>query len=246
MCQAPTAEAPTHVLKASDLFDVHSRAALGRMLHSVSQVIDMSDVDSLILERCFFEDVTVLNLRGQAYLGAAGTSTFRGCRFERPRLDLLNLGRSSLEVCIFNDMRVRQLWSFDASIMRCEFSGVLKTAIITTIPALSSTRTEPVAITGNDFSRCVLEDVDFRGAIDLDAQLFDTEAVFPITRFEERLARVEMQRTLGPAERKWVDFVRGYMRDYGQEHVFIPSKLWRHYGAEIRELIRHLTLTAPG
>jgi hypothetical protein len=120
------------------------------------------------LVRCDFSRTRVA---GGSFGGGFEPSEYRECVFDGCRIRNVLPGRATFVGCSFRDVTIQNLRCHEAQFVDCVFTGRLRTVTFSATPwsteRLNRTRN---AFHGNDFTGAVLEDVAFRGGIDLDRQ----------------------------------------------------------------------------
>ncbi len=145
----------------------------GRRLESVDysglSLVQLSVAGSR-LERCTFEGSTI----DSASMGAGRErSEYTECSFDRCRIRFGPGGNARFVRCTFDDVRLNDWFCFAVELVDCVFSGGLERAYFNgSVPAdrRNSVGRERNEISGNDFSRLELIDVDFRTGVDLRRQ----------------------------------------------------------------------------
>jgi hypothetical protein len=111
--------------------------------------------------------------------GGTDRSTYIGCSFDRSKIRWFDPGLARFERCSFRDVVVNELFSQTAEFVGCFFSGRIKKGLFwgsnpEREPQHSSGRANEFR--GNDFRDAILEDVGFRGGIDLSKQVLPQSA----------------------------------------------------------------------
>lgn len=152
------------------------------------------------LVRCDFSRVRI---KGGGLGGGLVPSEYVECRFDGSRLSKVLPGRATFIGCSFRDVRIDDLRCLEAQFIDCVFTGLLRTVTFDAVPtqpdaALGRTRNE---YRGNDLSGATLEDVAFRGGIDLALQRLPTGPDYVIVRdAPSRLSAVRDQVRLWPKD----------------------------------------------
>ena len=185
-------------------------------------------------------------------------SAYCDCIFDQADLRQCNPGLARFERCSFERANLDGWRSWNAEFVDCRFSGRLRniefSAGMERDPELYSKapehlkpfnkpRTEPLEFRGNDFRNADLENVDFIGGIDLDAQLLPDDPAYH--RFDlrpETLSQVEQYVRSLPSEAqatplRLLGWLRGRYRN--QPEVFTKSLSEHNFGL-YRELLAHL------
>jgi hypothetical protein len=171
-----------------------------------------------VFKRCVFKGL-------RAYVSLA-LGKYYDCRFEECRLRELYLWESSLRRCKFVDVRIHQLFSDEADIVDCVFSGSIRDGIVrpnSPHPSVASTK-RPRQIVGNDFSQCELGSYVFRGGVDLRLQRFadvgDECLVFDGPAFLER-AQSSLERPALRAAVFLIQQVASEIKWSKQNHIYV-------------------------
>jgi hypothetical protein len=135
--------------------------------------LDNLGIDGCVFERC---DFTKAILRGS--IGLRTRTVFRDCTFDRADLRRASPGQTRYERCSFEGTRLDGWRTWDAEFVACRFAGRLHDVEFdgrAPIVRISSPGAEPEPMApnefrDNDFRAAELDDVEFRGGIDLDAQ----------------------------------------------------------------------------
>src|SRR6266508_2278639 len=111
-------------------------------------------------------------------------SDYFGCVFDGCYLRGISPGRARFVECSFRDVKIFDFKCFQAEFVDCVFSGSLRTVIFDARvdqpdDVLGRTRNE---FHGNDFRNADLEDVAFRGGIDMAAQALPTGPEYLLVR----------------------------------------------------------------
>src|SRR4051794_32017192 len=111
-------------------------------------------------------------------------TTYVECLFDDMAIKGGGAGRANFMGCSFRDVKIQDYRFMDAQFVDCVFSGHLKSVIFSAAPTsvddeLGRTRNQ---FAGNDFSKALMEDVSFRGGIDLDVQRFPDNPEYLIIR----------------------------------------------------------------
>lgn len=215
--------------------------------------IDRFDASASSFNRCDFGRAVLR----QASLGLPPRSIYRECRFDRADLRQCDPGLARFERCSFDGAKLDNWNCAMNDFVDCRFSGRLRRVVFSgglhvdpslaegAPPRLKALMAPypPNEFHGNDFRNADLDEVEFRGGIDLDAQLLpDDPAYVRLDIRPEILARVEAYVvTLEGAERteaqSLLDWLRGWYRN--QPVVFTRS-FGKHTFGLYRELLRHV------
>ena len=145
-------------------------------------------------------DFTGSRLRGSLGLGVVD-SVYRDCRFDK--CDMRGIypgpGHARFERCTFEDVRFRTFLAHHAEFVDCVFAGKMKGVTFWGHGLSDAEERYRNEFRGNDFTRAMLQDVDFVGGIDLRAQKLPRELgpeYVLLDRWPERaaLARAEILR----------------------------------------------------
>lgn len=105
--------------------------------------------------------------------GGLHRSDYEECSFDRSQITAVAPGNARFERCTFKDFVIKEFFGLKTEFVDCVFSGTIRKAVFRgSIPEPdqeSTGRTEN-AFSGNDFRDAKLEDVGFRGGIDLEKQ----------------------------------------------------------------------------
>lgn len=228
---------------------------------AVFEDVDFSDirvdryyVRASTFERCDFSR-SVLKVGS---FSVPPPSVYRGCRFDRADLRQCNPGLARFEQCSFEGAKIDGWESWNAEFVDCRFAGRLRKVIFSAgmggdpeiyerapehLKRFHKPRSEPLAFRGNDFRNADLDEVEFRGGIDLDAQLLpDDPAYIRLDIRPETLARVEAYaNTLPGEERTQAQSLLGWLRGWyrNQPVIFTKSLGERTFGLYL-ELLGHL------
>jgi hypothetical protein len=218
--------------RLTDLFpDIMVGDAVAAVTHRtvVGAQVSLQGLTDIVFEACSFHDVVFLDMCGTVSFGAGtdGASRYVGCRFAGVRLDHLDFGWADFESCAFTDCAIRDFDCFEASFENCTFVGEIRRGNFNAVARYWTRRTTAPVFRSNDFSRCRLIDVGFRGAIDLSAQQFPQDGrVVVVTEAERKLnQRLAMGAALAPRELKDLKWLRGYIQDYGNKDLFVGETL---------------------
>jgi hypothetical protein len=186
------------------------------------------------------------------------SSVYRDCRFDRADLRQCNPGLARFERCSFEKAKFGGWNATGAEFIDCRFAGLMKDVTFSAgmerdpdlyeiapehLKRFHKPRGEPLEFRGNDFTNADLENVDFIGGIDLDAQqLPDDPAFVRLDVRPETLARVESCVRSLPAEEqakplRLLGWLRGRYRN--QPEAFTKSFGDSTFGL-YRELLGHL------
>lgn len=111
-------------------------------------------------------------------------SDYIGCVFDGAYLKGILPGRANFIGCSFRDVRIYNFRCNAAQFVDCTFSGVLKSVTFDARPSdlqgtLGRTRNE---YRGNDFTHATMQDIAFRGGINLDLQYLPQGPEYVIVR----------------------------------------------------------------
>ncbi len=124
---------------------------------------------AFLADNCRFVDCDFSGISVEGLPFASGGSEFERCRFERSQIG--DFGNVRLVGCEFIDAELSGWFTWHADIVECRFSGPLRTVVFEGSSHDGRSRND---FRGNDFRDADLDDVAFRGGIDLDAQSLPT------------------------------------------------------------------------
>jgi hypothetical protein len=116
-------------------------------------------------------DFSGTRMNGGGLGGGYEPTEYDRCVFDGCHLKDVLPGRASFVECSFRNVRLDTFLCNDAEFVDCVFSGLLRGVVFSATPS-STERLGRVrnAYHGNDFTEAKLEDVSFRGGIDLGSQ----------------------------------------------------------------------------
>jgi uncharacterized protein YjbI with pentapeptide repeats len=215
--------------------------------------IEHFHVSGSTFERCDFRRSV---LRGG--FSVPPRSEYRDCLFDRADLRQCNPGLARFERCAFDGAKLDGWDSTHAAFIECHFSGRMRNVSFSggmhndptlasrvsseRVQALLARPQQPNEFRGNDFRGADLDAVEFRGGIDLDAQLLPVEPEYLRSDIRpETLSGVESYvRTLPSGEQakalRLLTWLRSRYRN--QPEVFTKS-LGGSFG-RYQELLTHL------
>ncbi len=143
-------------------------------------------------------DFRTAELRGS--IGMAPRPVFRECAFDGADLRHADPGEARFERCTFDGARLDGWRTWNAEFVECRFGGRLhdvefdgrSPTLRVLAPGAEPVPAPPNEFRGNDFRAAELDQVDFRGGIDLDAQLWpDDPLLRRVDVSPDRIARAE-------------------------------------------------------
>lgn len=192
-----------------------------------------------------FDTVRIEGFKGSASLGTGESpSIFVDCIFQSCHFTQMNFGYSTIRRCRFLDCTIDDLVTFEADVLECEFTGVIRRAIFSAKPEFMRIRTQEVAISENDFSGCKLIDVAFRGGIEITAQKFSESDRWGVLtniqfRIDEFLRRSDGL-NIDESKLKAINWLRQYSEKYGQRDIFVSSTFFSSSDSSSWQLIENL------
>jgi uncharacterized protein YjbI with pentapeptide repeats len=135
---------------------------------------DASRLDFLTISTSNIRDSGFHGLKGGLDLGVGfARSNLLRCTFSNCLIKRLSFGFVYLEECEFKKCDIRELWSFDADLKDCKFSGYIRNGAFNISIESQKFPHEARVFSGNDFTECVIAMNIFRGGIDLADQRFN-------------------------------------------------------------------------
>jgi uncharacterized protein YjbI with pentapeptide repeats len=123
------------------------------------------------LSHCAFDDVRA---RSCSFGEGVRQSVFEDCAFTRCTLVFGAVGHARLVRCRFESSRLENLFGSNLEVIDCAFPGTTLKKSVFHGRIEGTTRIQPQRVVneirGNDFSQAELDDVDFRGGVDLTKQ----------------------------------------------------------------------------
>jgi hypothetical protein len=173
-------------------------------LHRVTaERVDFSDLGfwGFHGDRCRFVECDFSGVRVEWLPFGDGGSLFQRCSFRGARIG--DFGRVRLEECDFSNADLSGWFTWHADIVKCRFAGQLTSVVFegTSEPGPRRWRRQHRNVfRGNDFRLAELDDVAFRGGIDLDDQLLPVGSHYVRLRnIKSRVAHVRAEVSAWPA-----------------------------------------------
>jgi uncharacterized protein YjbI with pentapeptide repeats len=178
-------------------------------------------------EECDFRD---LDVEDASFGAGTEPSVYVECVFDGSRLRAPSLGMARFERCSFRDVELTEWISLRSSYVDCVFSGQLRLGIFSARPLPDSVPENEIR--GNDFTQLEMDDVAFRGGVDLGAQRMPDSKEYEIVKnARDTLAGAKDRvQELIPAEDR--DYALGVLSDLlqdvedGQEELFLIRRDW--------------------
>ena len=211
-------------------------------------------------ERCDFSRAVLK----EASFSLPPRSVYRDCRFDRADLRQAQPGLARFERCTFERAKLDGWHGWHADFVDCRFSGRLRNIEFWAAPSQDpitprtperfreAMRRErpPNEFRGNDFRAADLENVEFLGGIDLDAQFLPEGPEYArldirpetLDRVEAYVRRLTPDAVSDPFKRLEPLSILGWLRGRwrGQLEVFTKPSRSRTF-AVYQELLKHLT-----
>jgi hypothetical protein len=214
--------------------------------HYVLNGVRLSDVDfsglrleSMTAQGCTFERCDFTRARfHRSSLSFLSQSTYTDCLFDRTDLRVASPGSARFVRCTFDHARIDGWRMWGTEFIGCRFVGPLRHVEFRAHPGSVSAAQprERNEIRDNDFRGIDMEDVEFLGGVDLDAQLWpDDPSYVRLDIRPETLDRLApFVPHLSPEDERRADlgWVRG--RFAGQPEILIRDGTWQWY----RNLLR--------
>jgi hypothetical protein len=179
--------------------------------------------DGSTLTECNFRDVYIDN----GVLGAGRqVSVYNHCRFDKSTFKSVNPGRSKFISCTFDNGRIEDMQFLDAELVDCTFRETLLKDVIFDADTWGQVPgQEAYRYCGNDFTCAVLENVSFRGGIDLSQQRFPCGSdSFVVSEAAEKIAMI-------------LDIVSRWPEKFSVEAEVLLNVLLRHTRRKQRDIL---------
>lgn len=199
-----------------------------------NEVIDAAGIDHIAISGARALRVTIRNLNGTMTVSGAPQPTIcTQLRVERCNVKRLSSSAAEFLNCAFVETVIHELLGAGATFSHCSFSGSVKKGIF--FPKAKGARTsrDSSDFEENDFTKCELGDVSFRGGVNLKKQRFSSEQTKLIIErapaLLELLDRELEEDQTSDGVRKLRNFVRRSVVDFGQQQIFVSKPIAREF-----------------
>ncbi|MEU6715641.1 hypothetical protein ABZ897_29615 [Nonomuraea sp. NPDC046802] len=202
-----------------------------------------------VLNRCNFSG---LRVESWPTFGSGKQPTiYRECTFDGMVIGGGGAGRVTFSQCSFQRVKIKDYRFTDAEFIECSFSGILRSIIFSARPAAGDFSRKQNEFYGNDFVDANLDDVSFRGGIDLDRQMWPHGQEYFIMRGAEQIIARARQVILSWPNRQdrvlaeakldtLLDNVHGGQKDLFLARKSVSSGLSLEAAAQLVDLLKML------